>query len=799
MELKQINKVFKGIGEKQIRYRWLILAAVIILTGTGIAGLGRVHLESSNTSWFDDSDIIQKETDEFEERFGNNDTIGVLVEAENVFDHDVLTMIRELGEELLNKIPYADDVTSLTELEISVGNEEGIAVINPIGDIIPKDKDKLNEIQKFVLSRESVVNKLVSANAAETWISVSLREYPKEGEWPDPDLDPMFEAGEAAIKVVTDPRWKSDKWTIKAAGMPYTETEEKHFMGKEASLRVFSGFAVMLILLIVFLRSLRGVIVPAFTTVAGIVLVFGFMGWFGIGINSMLMTLPLLLGMALSVGYAIHLVNAFKTAFRATGKRRESMIRAVEKTGWPILFTVLTTMGSMLSFTVIDMAPVRWLGLTCAAVVLAVYLYVIVLIPILFSFGKDKPVKSISVNTKTEKFFFRMGEYIITKRRLIGVIFIITVIVSIPGMFLISVNIDSFKFMGLKIDYIKRLHSIANSNLGSYLNYNITVTFDEPDAVKDPAVLKNLEIMLDRVGDFEMTKKTDGVPKIFSILDIVREMNRTLNEDDEEFYTIPDNRELIAQLLFLYEISGGTHTYDWVDEEFSVIRAQVEIPRFDSTTITSELDAITAMGRELFPDAKVSAVGSAVRFAAMNNRVVIGELKSFLSALFIIALLLSLVFGSFKTGFIGLIPNITPVIAIGGIMGYFNMQLDMMTMIIMPMLLGIAVDDTIHFINQIKYEFEMCGDYRQAILRAFSSIGLTLAMTTIILSLSFGAYIFSPIQTMRNVGLLAPIGLISALIADYLITPLLVFVTRPFGRDVADNSLKSKIKISGAV
>ncbi|WP_319559375.1 MMPL family transporter [Marispirochaeta sp.] len=786
MKLSRINRWFRTIGILQLRYRRLLLLFLTLMTVIAATGLSRVTMESSNSGWFEKADAIEVATQEFEERFGNNENIGILVEAEDVFAPEVLTMIRNLGDELLARVPYADEITSLTELEISLGTEEGIEVINPLEDGIPSDPEELEAIKKLVLSRQAVVNKLVSDDATETWISLSLREFPEEEEWAETGLDPLYETGEVAISVITDPRWQSDAYTIKAAGMPYTETEEKDFMAREASLRVLSGFVVMILLLAVFLRSLRGVLVPVFTTAAGIMVVFGCMGWLKIGVDSMLMTLPLLLGMALSVGYSIHLVNAFKQVFSRTGDRKAAAVSAVEKTGWPILFTVFTTMGSMASFAIIGIKPIRWLGLSCAAVVLTVFVYVFTLIPILMSFGKDRPRKKLRKTdhtTGTEAFFSTLGEWVLRRRRGVSVFFIVAALIALPGFSRINVNVDGFEFMGLKVPYIQRVYSIATSKLGSYLTYNITFKFDEPDAIKDPEVLRRFEMILDRVGEFELTKKSAGVPKIFSILDIVKEMNQTLNEDDPACYDVPDGRDMIAQLLFLYEISGGTKTYKWVDEEYSLLRGQVNVSRFDSSEISYELEQIEAMAEELIPEADLAVVGSAVRFAAMNDKIVIGELKSFLAALFIIAILLALVFTSITTGLIGLIPNITPVIAIGGVMGYFDFQLDMMTMVIMPMLLGIAVDDTIHFINQIKYEFEITGDYHTAIINAFAGIGKTLAMTTVILSFSFGAYAFSTVQTLHHVGLLAPLGLITALVADYLMTPALIIITKPFGQE----------------
>ncbi|ADK82420.1 efflux RND transporter permease subunit [Sediminispirochaeta smaragdinae] len=791
MQLHSVNSIFRRIGTWLIAHRWLILLFMLLVSAFGFSGLNKVAVTSSNDEWFNKADEIEIATDRFEELFGNNDTIALLVESDDVFQPYVLQMIREIGNELLLKVPYADEITSLTELDVSVGTEEGIAVINPVGDEIPQDPQELAEIKELVLSREALVNKIVSADAKETWISLSLKEYPDEAVWKaENDVEPMYRAGEAAIAVVTDPKWESPYYTIKAVGMPYTETEERDFMGSEAALRVGTGFIAMALLLLLFLRSLRGLLVPLFTTIAGIALVYGIYGWIGTAIDANMMTLPVLLGMALAVGYSIHLINTFKRYFRETGNRKKSVITAVEETGWPIFFTAVTTMGSVLSFSAAGIIPIRWLGFTCAAVVGVVYLYVIILTPILLSFGKDRTDSSDRLQAKgmsaSDRRFRGLGEFVIARRKSILFVFIIAAVLLVPGVFKVSVNIDSFEFMGLRIPYIKRVYDVVNSQLGSYISYNVTVDFGEQDAVKDPDILKRLDKLIQEAGGFELTKKSNGVPKIYSILDIVKEMNRTLHEDDPDYYQIPENREMVSQLLFLYELSGGTKTYEWIDENYSILRAQIELSRFDANEIVYELDHIRRLGTELFPHARVDIVGSAVRFAAMNEKIVIGELKSFLTALCVIGILLALVFGSLRTGLIGMIPNITPIVVIGGVMGYFGFSLDMMTMTIMPMLLGIAVDDTIHFINHIKYEFERGGNYHDAILISFRNIGKTLAMTTVILSASFAMYIFSPVNTLSRVGILAVIGLTAALAADYLMTPILIYITKPFGKETAD-------------
>jgi predicted RND superfamily exporter protein len=309
------------------------------------------------------------------------------------------------------------------------------------------------------------------------------------------------------------------------------------------------------------------------------------------------------------------------------------------------------------------------------------------------------------------------------------------------------------------------------------------VKFDEPDAIKDPEVLRKFDALVDTISAFELTKKNEHASSVFSILDIIKEMNQTLHSDSVKYHTIPDSREMIAQVLLLYEMSGGTKTYNWIDEDYSMLRAQVQVEKFATHEIVRELETITRMGDENFPEAKVNFVGSAVQFAELNSKIVTGELRSVIWALIIIGILLVIVFNGIKAGLIGMIPNLMPLVVIGGYMGHFNSPLDMMTMTIMPMLLGIAVDDTIHFINQIKFEFEKCGNYNQAIIASFHTVGKSLAMTTIILCATFGMFCFSPIANMVRIGYLASMGLLVALITDYFVTPALICLAKPFGKE----------------
>jgi hypothetical protein len=171
------------------------------------------------------------------------------------------------------------------------------------------------------------------------------------------------------------------------------------------------------------------------------------------------------------------------------------------------------------------------------------------------------------------------------------------------------------------------------------------------------------------------------------------------------------------------------------------------------------------------------------QFMKMIFYIIHGQVISFCIAFAVITVILMVVFGSVKTGLIGLIPNITPALVIGGILGFSGIPLDSSTVIIMPMILGLAVDDTIHFINHGKLEFMRTGKYRPSITKTFGTVGVALFFTTLILSAVFLVYMTSEVKTYFNIGLLAIAGMVSALLADYLVTPGMFKYFRIFGEE----------------
>ena len=787
MTVSKINAFFKKIGEAQVKYRWIFLCAFFILSLFCCAGLSKFKVVNGSDGWYGNMDKIKINKAKYEATFGNAHELAVLVCADDVFSEEILTVIKELGDRMMS-IPYADKLTSLIEVDIPVGNDEGFEIVRPYEKGIPSDPKALKAKKDFILrgneKTNSLINSLVSDDGKETWLMLTLLPY--EG---DADEE-AAKAGQGLYDIIHDPHFQSDSYSLYGSGQPYSDLVDEIYEYPDFLLRVGLGFIVMLVFLMIFVRSPMGVIVPALSTVGAIATVLGLMAWCGEKADFTLITLPILLGMALSVGYSIHYINMFKLFFRRTGNRRQSVVATVEECGWSVFFTVLTTVASLISFAFVDMRPVSWMGRTASLVVLAVYAYVAVLVPIFYSFGKDRQADTSKEKgaTKVDMKFSRWADVVQKKRKAIIIITILVFALCIPGILKIKVSVDYFKSSGLKMPHIQKTYELMNKKLGNQYSYQVMISFDQPDTFKDPEVMKKFSEFEKILSGLSLTKISGGKARISSVSDIIKEMNRALNEGQEDYYSIPEDDYILAQLMELSYIEMGKEFTQCMDDEFKTAAIGVDLSHYNESEAVQNVKVINKELERLFPDAECIILGDMIEFAEMSLRMASGEVKSLGFSFIIIAIMLILAFSSIRTGLISMIPNVAPVIIVAAIMGYCGFPLEFATVTVMPMILGIAVDDTIHLTTHLKYGLEKYGSYTASMESSFREIGKSMFMTTFILCTIFAVYMFSPLHYLFVIGLLSVAGLSAALIADYTITPALLYLVKPFGKEKSDEN-----------
>lgn len=779
MNIQKINNWFEKLAGGIIKRRWLIIVLFLAIIGISVVGLKKVVMESSYDGYFFEDDPMLVQTDKFKEIFGNDNFVAVLTKCDDSFTKENLELIRELSNELMDSLSYSEKITSLTDIEFMVGTEYGMEIQQIVPEKIPSDKASLDSIRTKAYSKPNVAKKLISKDGTLSWILVKLRTFPEDSVWQkDSNVSPEMQTGAEAESIISKAKYANIH--PKATGMPYLSYSKQTWFGKEAGRVMGLAFLIALIILALITRSLRGVFVPLLTSIGSIMVVYGVTGFIGYKIDSGMTTIPVLLSFAIAIAYNIHIYSFFRKQMLLHGQRKQAVVETVKEMGWPVFFSALTTMAGLLTFLIIPMKPLRFVGVGTASCVLLSFLIVLFLMPSLLSFGKNKKPHH-EVIKRGGKWFDRsmanLGEWVTNHSKPIIVVFIVITAICLYEITKVSTAFDVENTMGREVPYVNNIMTICETELGSMYSYDFLVEFPENDLAKQPENLRKLEELGSYVDGLPLTKRTT------SLLDVLKDLNQTLNENQTEYYAIPDDKKQVAQMLLLYENAGGSEAQYWIDYDYKRLRLMVELATYNSEEAETELAQVQKKAEELFPNAKVNAVGSIPQFTAMMQYVVRGQVQSFLIAILIIAVLLSLVFGNIRLGLIGMIPNIAPALVVGGAMGLFDIPLDMMTATIMPMILGLAVDDTIHFINHSHLEFNRTGSYKKAIRRTFSVVGVAIILSTVVISANFVVYSTSIAKSFIHLGILAVAGMVAALLADLFVTPVLIKAFKVFGKE----------------
>lgn len=780
MKIEKINELFERFAEQLLRVRWWVLAAFALILVVSVLGMKRMVKETSFDDYFIEDDPMLVMTDEFKSHFGNDYYVGVLTQCDNHFTKAHLTTLRQLSNELLDSLSYADKVTSLTDIEFMVGSDDGMTIEQIVPDDIPADGSAaMDSIKARAYSKPHVARKLISAKGDLSWIMVKLRTFPKDSVWKQQGtVSPDIITGQEVEHIIQKPAYAS--LHPKGTGMPYVTNCKTEYIGKEMSRLMMIATIICMVVMLCMTRSLRGVVAPILSVIGGLLITYGIAGWTQMYVDSTVLMIPTILSFAVAIAYNIHVFSYFRGRMRIHGERHKAVVETLKEIGWSVFFCGFTTLVSLLSFLVIPIRPMHCVGVISSMSVMFVLLTSLIISPILLSFGRNiRPKEGFSEESDTRwtGAMVRLSETVLRNPKKIGYSFLVICIVLSIGLWKIEAAFDIERTMGEKVPYVKEVMNVGRSELGSLYSYDLVVELPHDDEAKEPENLKRLDELQRRVSHYKLTKRTT------SILDILKDLNQTLNGGDTAYYRTPDSEEEVAQMILLYENAGGTESEYWMDYDYRRLRLMVEISDFNSAQVEQDMAQIQRDAEELFPGAKITTVGNIPQYVTMMQYLVRGQMLSFVISILIIGVILMIAFQSIRVGLIGLIPNMMPAVFVGGYMGWMGVPLDMMTATLLPMMLGLAVDDTIHFINHSKLEFDRTMQYRHAIRRTFRVVGVAIVTTSIITSAVFASFCTSGCTMCLNFGLMAIIGIMSALAADLLVTPILVNKCKVFGKE----------------
>ena len=578
-----------------------------------------------------------------------------------------------------------------------------------------------------------------------------------------------------AVETITK-RHDFGETKIYIAGPPVVTDFLKRAMLED--MKTFMGIVILSIALFLFVmfRRVSGVVMPLFVVLLSLLSTVGLMAACGVAIKLPTQILPSFI-LAVGVGDAVHILVIFFHHFNRHGKKRDAVEYAVGHSGLAILMTSLTTAGGLLSFSTADVAPIADLGQFAAAGVILAFVYTIVILPALLSLIPLKPaIRALKKTSKapfSDRFLTGVASVSIRWPHRVLAVSLAVIVLSVWGASKLEIWHNPMKW--LPEDSSARLaNEIIDRELKGSTNLEVIIDTKKENGIYDPDFLNRLERAANVFDTFTSEKVSAG--KAWSITTVLKETNQALHGNDPAFYTVAQDEKLVAQELLLFENSGSDDLTDFTDTRFSMARFTIKVPFIDALAYSDFIKTVQAHFTTAFPDAEVAITGLVPLLARVITAAIWSMVKSYGYAIGVITLLMILLIGRVRIGLISMIPNLTPIVAILGIMGWAGIRMDLFSMLVGSIAIGLAVDDTIHFMHNFRRYFEQSGDAEYAVTETLLTTGRAMLVTTCVLSIGFFAFMFAGMKNLFNFGFLTGTTLIMALASDYFLAPALMIV-----------------------
>lgn len=794
----RIEKKFAGAAHLFYRHNLITLFFLALFAGALLSQIPNLTLDTSTEGFLHETDPALLDYNAFRDQFGNTEMVIVAVKSKDIFAPDFLRKLQKLHVELRDNVPYVDDINSLINARNTRGEGDKL-IVEDLLEHWPETPEELAAVKERALSNPMYKNLLISEQGDFTAIVLQMQPYSSQGEEEIDDILAGFaedtevntqqeeriyltdaengEVVQAVTRIVED--YRASDFEIYVAGGPVvTDFLKKAMMKNMRKFMLLVGLTIGTFLFLMFRRA-SAVVLPLLIVVLSLLSTLGLMATFGTPMKLPTQILPSFL-LAVGVGDSVHILAIFFHRFRKNkGDKAEAVEYAMGHSGLAILMTSLTTAGGLLSFSNADIAPIADLGVYAAAGVMLALLYTIILLPSLLALiplKEGKEQSSEKAGTRLDSILSAVGHFSTGNPKAILAAMILILIISIIGITRINFSHDVVRWY--KEDSSIRIASeTIDEKMRGSIALEVVLDTGKVNGLYDPDLLQRLDNAAEYVEQLEKGKIFAG--KAWSITAILKEIHQALNENRPEFYTVPDNPELIPQEFLLFENSGSDDLEDVTDSQFSKARFTIKTPFQDAVAYTAFINEVEEYFQENFPELKINSTGMTALLAQTMARVIRSMAKSYVIALVVISTLMILLIGKLRTGLLSMIPNLFPIILTLGIMGWFHVPLDLFTMLIGSISIGLAVDDTIHFMHNFRRYFEQRGDAKQAVMETLHSTGRAMLITTCVLSLGFFIFMFANLNNLFNFGWLTGLTIIMALLSDYFIAPaLMVLVNR---------------------
>ncbi len=746
-----------------LRWRWPVIVLAVVVAALAGYGGQRLSFNNNYRVFFSEDNPQRTAFDRIQDTYTRNDTILFTVTPASgvVFDNATLTAVAQLTD-MGWQLPYALRVDSVTNFPHTRAEEDDLIVDDLVPDAQAMPAADIALAREIALSEPALRNRLISADASVTGVFVTFQ-------MPDPE-DDGAKAQQAVGELVGQARATVRQIEADYPGIDVRLTGSVMMNNSffESSIKdlktlipaMYAGIVIAMLLLVRCVSStLATVVVIAFSIVTAM----GLAGWAGIRLTSPSVSAPTVI-LTLAVADCVHVIVSMFAAMRHGFGKRAAIVESLRINMQPVFLTSATTAIGFLTMNFSDVPPFRDLGNITAIGVMAAFAYAVVLLPALLAV---MPCRSRRTSGALSKSMDRLADFVVRRRNplLLG-----TALLSLVVLAFIPANEldDEFvKYFGQKIEF-RRDTDYTVENLTGINQIHYSLQAGDSNGVSDPAFLEKL----DRFANWYRSQPE--IIHVNSIGDTFKRLNRVLHGDDPAWYRLPERRDLAAQYLLLYELSlpFGLDLNNQLNIDKSATQFVATVGSLSSVELRGLVARSEAWLEENTPEIASTGIGISVMFSHISDRNIRSMIRGATLGLLLISGLLLLALRSLRIGVLSLVPNLLPIGLAFGIWGIFVGQINVAASVVAGLILGIIVDDTVHFLTKyLRARRERGLEPPDAVRFAFHTVGTALLVTTLILVAGFTLLSLSQFEINATMGALTAIGIAVALLIDFLLLP----------------------------
>jgi len=766
MNTSIFDRIALKITDYTIARPWrtiIILVAFIAATAAGVTGLG---LASNYRVFFSPQNPELVAFENFQATYTKNDNIFFFVAPRNpgdaVFSPQVIAAVERLTERAW-QIPYAIRVDSVTNFQHSWAQGDELTVENLVRDGASLDQETLDEKARVAAAEPLLHRNLLATNGKATGVNVVLQ-YPGKSEAEVPEAVAVARELEKEIEAEFPVE-------ISLTGVSMLNHAFAEAGQTDAMTLIPAMYGILLLTVLLVLRSFAGTVATLAIIVAATLTAVGLAGHYGAYLSPISITAPTVI-MTLAVADSIHILVLMLSLMRKGESKQDALRESMRSNFLPVGITSLTTIIGFLALNFSDSPPFNHLGNITAIGIGAAWLYSILLLPALLRVLPIK-ISRTSGNRKRrgDAVFDALSRFVVIRARPILVVAALLATALIATLPKLELNDQWVDYFDRSVTFRADTDTALAAMPGIY-PMEFSIKAKDPGGISEPEYLQNLERFA------AWLRAQPEVEHVFSYTDIIKRLNKNMHGDDEGYYRVPQDRDLAAQYLLLYEMSlpFGLDLNDRINVDKSATRVTATLRNVSTAETRDFIVKSEDWLRTNAPQYMWTRATSAnVMFSYISQRNIESMLVGNGVAVVLIALVLMLALRSVRLGALSMVPNLLPILMTYGLWTLMVGRLGMAAATVSATSLGIIVDDTVHFLAKYRRaRREKNYDQPHAIQYAFQTVGPALFANSLILAAGFAFLVLSTFKVNLEMGLLTALAIGVALAFDFLVLPALL-------------------------